>query len=139
MLLPTNLVVGNVEVLLVLVWTFLTGLLGLSRWDIRNCSHAFLYYSFVVCLSWWLLTAIFCIKHIIWYSFLFFAVLCKCNNKFIWRSRENFRANSAWNEWRFDKDASGYSTSKASVSCSFLKYAFCQFILLDLSIFFSFV
>ena len=83
----------------------------------------------VVCLSWWLLTAICCITHITWYSFLCFAVLCKCSNKFIWRSRENFRANSAWNEWRFDKDASGYSTSKASVTCSFLKFPFCQFIL----------
>lgn len=111
MLLPTNPIVDKGEVLLQLVWTFLTGLLELSRWDFRNSSHAFTENSYCM-LIMRLLAGICYIIYIIWFSSLLLAVIRKCSFKFLWRSRENFRANSSWNEWWLDKDASGHSTSK---------------------------
>lgn len=52
------------------------------------------------------------------------AVLCQCSHKYFWRSREDFRTDSAWNEWRLDKNEASDSSSKLSDSCCMFSFSF---------------
>lgn len=117
--LPEELIVVEVGVLLVLVWTFLIDLLELWRcvWRLvhiywshgnfitnfmaTNCDFSYLLKK-IVQLSYTTNTNL----HI-----FLFAVICKCNCKLLWRPWEDSRTDSAWNEWWLDKNASSHGTS----------------------------